>query len=161
MIDIGGILLSWQAAGIFDYVLPFLLIFSFVFGILIKTELLGKENKGLNAIIALAIGALSLQLDFIPLIFRELFPRLGVGLAILLCLLILVGLFIKEQQKTWNIIFSVIGAVILIVIVIQSFDMFGWGGFGFFGGDVVGWVVGAILLIGVIVAVVMTTSSKP
>lgn len=160
--DIGLILQTWASMGVFDYVLPFLLIFAFVFGILMKSELLGKENKGLNAVIAFALAALSLQLDFIPLIFREMFPRLGVGLAVLLCLLILVGLFIKnsgnDSGKTWNIIFSVVGAVIFLVIVVQSLTMYsGWGGWGFFSGDIIGWIVGALLLIGVIVAVVMTS----
>lgn len=163
MIDIGSILLTFDSMGVFDYLLPFVLIFAFIFGILTKTELLGKENKGLNAVIALALAAMSLQLDFIPLIFREMFPRLGVGLAVLLCLLILVGLFIKgsgtNSEKTWNIIFSVVGVVIFLVILVQSFDMFGWGGFGGFGGDVVGWIVGAVLLVGVIVAIVMSTNS--
>lgn len=162
--DIGLFLSNLAGAGVFDYVLPFLLVFALVFGILSKTQLFGNESKGINAVIALALGALSLQLDIIPLIFRELFPRLGVGIAVLLGLFILVGLFIpgdaaNQTRKTWDIILSVVGAIIFLIIVFQTFNFFGWGGFssGYWGGDIVGWIVGLIVFVGIIVAVIWTS----
>ena len=44
---ITNILNTWADLGVFAYVLPFLMIFAVVFGILSKTEILGK-NKGVR-----------------------------------------------------------------------------------------------------------------
>src|SRR3989344_2867821 len=94
----GEILAKWQEIGVFSYILPLLLIFALIFGILTKMSLLG-DNKAVNAIIALAVGLMSLQFDFVPRFFSEIFPRLGIGLAILLVLLILTGLFWSNEDS--------------------------------------------------------------
>ena len=62
--DIGNILAQWQAAGVFSYVLPFLLIFALTFGLLIRIGLFTTKtkegiegpNKSINAIIALSVA---------------------------------------------------------------------------------------------------------
>ena len=84
------ILNQWAALGIFDYVIPFLLIFAVVVAILQKSNVLG-DNKTVQAIVALSIGLLSIQFGFVQSFFRELFPRFGIGLSIFLVLLILNG----------------------------------------------------------------------
>ena len=60
-----------------------MLIFALVFGILIKTQIF-KDNKAVNGIIALAVAFMALQFDFVPTFFAQIFPRLGIGLAIIL-----------------------------------------------------------------------------
>lgn len=118
-----------EQAGFFAYILPFLLIFALVFGILTKTKIF-KNNKAINAIIALAIGLLALQFNFVPLFFSEIFPRLGIGLAIILALLILVGLFAPSKPDAWtNWIFFIAAAVVFVVVIVQTFGWLGWGSF--------------------------------
>jgi len=51
------------------------------------------ENRAVEAIIALAIGLLALQFDFVSVFFAEIFPKFGIGLAIFLVLLLLIGFF--------------------------------------------------------------------
>ena len=80
--SIQEVLQLWANLGFFDYVLPFLLIFAIVFGVLNAIKIFGKENKGINAIIAVAVGLLSLQWGFVPQFFSEVFPRTGVALAV-------------------------------------------------------------------------------
>src|SRR3989338_10579622 len=98
--SIGNMLLSWEQAGFFSYVLPFLLIFAIVFGILTKIKLFGAENKGLNAVVAIVVGLLSLQFSFVPIFFSEIFPRMGIGLSVILAVFILVGLFLPSRSET-------------------------------------------------------------
>ena len=98
---IGNILSQWEAMGFFSYVLPFLLIFAMVFGILIQLRLF-RDNKTINAIIALAVGLMALQFSFVPRFFSEIFPRLGVGLVVILIIIILTGLFANPEDK-WQI----------------------------------------------------------
>jgi len=155
---IADLLGQWEAAGVFDFLLPFLLIFAVIYGILTTINVFGK-NKGVNVILAVVIGLLALRLQFVPLFFTEIFPRLGVGLAVILSVLILVGLFVAEdQRRTWLMILSVLGAVVAIVIITRTFDVLGWV-YTYGGGDLAGWIVGAVLIIGVIIAVVQ--SGKP
>jgi len=66
---ITGVLNVWNNMGVFSYVIPFLLIFAVVFAILKKTGILGDDNDGILAIIAVAIGLLSLQFDFVSKFF--------------------------------------------------------------------------------------------
>ena len=94
---IADILNQWQTAGVFDYILPFLLIFSVVFGILASTNILGKQ-KGVNVIVSLVVGLLALRLGFVQLFFAQIFPRLGVGIGVILALLILAVLFVNKLK---------------------------------------------------------------
>jgi hypothetical protein len=127
---ITDILNIWQAAGIFAYLIPFLIVFAVVYGILNKTKLLG-ENRGVQATISLGVGLMSLVNDYVPNFFSSLFPYAGMAIAVLLVALILMGL-ISDQDFAYRIWF-VIGIVGFVAVVIASFsDMKWWlgGGFG-------------------------------
>ena len=152
VLDIRYLLSQWEAQGVFDFLLPFLLIFAVVFGILTTTNILGK-NKGVHIIIAFVIGLLALRLDFVPRFFAEIFPRLGVGLAVILSLIILIGLFVpQDEMRFWLWGLGAIAFVIAIVVISQSFEGFGWFSSGSYS-DYVGWIIGAVLIIGLIIAV--------
>lgn len=156
-LDIATILLQWQQVGVFDFLLPFLLIFAIIFGILSTTHIVG-ENKGIHVVIAFVIALMALQLNFVSDFYRELFPRLGVGIAILVVILILVGLFIaQEEMRYWGWGLGAIGFIIALVIVSKSFDQFGWYSNSSWS-DSAGWIIGAVLLIGIIIAIAASGS---
>lgn len=131
--SIGNLLSYWEQQGFFAYVLPFLLIFSVVFGILTRVNIFGRgtdvnANKGLNAIIALVIGLLSLQFDIVPLFFSDIFPRLGIGLSVILTLLILIGLFLpSDPNHKSNYLLMGVAVIVFIVVITKSFGDFGFG----------------------------------
>lgn len=142
------ILNTWADFGVFAYALPFLMIFAIVYGILNKTNLLG-ENKGVQATIALAIGLLALQFDYVSGFYASIFPYAGMGIAVLLVALILMGLAAGEKGMEWtNKVWFGIGAVIFIVVLFTSLSDFQWlGGLGY--GWIESWpalLAGAILL---------------
>lgn len=161
VMSIDMIIYQLEGAGIFNFLLPFLLVFALVYGILTATNMIG-HNKGVSVVIALVVGLMSIRLGFMQAFFAEMFPRLGIGLSILLALMILVGLFIpNDERRYWMWGFGAIGAVILIIIMVQSFDVLGLIGMG--GGywsDYVGYIIGAVLLIGVIIAVATSGSKR-
>jgi len=159
---IAQVLSEWDTAGVFDFLLPALLLFAIIFAILTKTMILG-ENKGVNVLIGAVIALLAIRLEFVPRFFSEIFPRLGVGLAVLLAVLILVGLFVysadEPNKKAWNRILMAIGLVIVIVTLTKSFDALGWF-YSYAGGDLAGWLIGIVLVTGLIVAVVSAGGGK-
>jgi len=153
---IGDLLSKWEAMGFFSYLLPFLLIFALVFGILTKTHPLG-DNKMVNGIIALAVALMALQFDFVPTFFSQIFPRVGVGLAIILGILILVGLFMPGESKMINYILLGVGVLVIGFVLIQSTEATGWQSGDWWGEN---WqmIVGAIFLF-ILVAVIIGSSN--
>lgn len=117
--SIGNLLNYWEQAGFFSYVLPFLLIFSMIFGILTQIRLF-KDNKSINAIIALSVGLMALQFPFVSRFFSEIFPRLAVGLIVLLILIILTGLFANPDDKWMMYLMWVVGVITVIIILVQT-----------------------------------------
>lgn len=152
--SIVDIFYQWESLGLFDFVLPFLLVFALVFGILSSTRFMGN-NKPVYIILAIVIGLMSLRYQyFLSTFMSELFPRLGIGLAVLLATLILVGLFIAEDEaRYWMYGLAAIGVIIAISVVYQSFSASGFlSGFGY-ESDLIGYIFLGILIVGVIIAV--------
>ena len=160
--EIGNILVKAEQAGVFSYVLPFLLIFALVNGILTRINLF-NENKAINAIISLVVGLLALQFDFVPRFFAEVFPRLGVGLAIILVILIIVGLFIDPENKGIMYTLLGIGGIITVIILVQS-GLFSDSYIGYWFYDnwpTIAWIVGIVVVIAIIASASSGKKTEP
>ena len=153
--SVGEILQVWAEYDIFFYVLPFLLIFALVFAILQKLNITGKEKeRGINAVIALTVALLSLQFDKVPLFFQEIFPRLGMGLAVILVALILMGLFVNPQEHQWAVYtFFGIGAITAVIILLNAFNDYAWWT-GSFWADNIELIVAGIIVVVLVGAVI-------
>ncbi len=149
---IGEMLNKWEQAGFFSYLLPFLLIFALVFGIMTKLDIF-KDNKMVNGIIALSVAFMSLQFDFVPTFFSQIFPRIGVGLAIILGILIIVGLFADPQSSAVNYVLLGIGVITVGAIIIQSAGALGWQS-GQWWEDNWQMVVGAVFLLILVIVII-------
>jgi hypothetical protein len=127
--SITDILNKWAEMGIFAYVLPFLMIFAVIFGILSKTRVLG-ENKAVQGLIAFAIGLMALQFDYVSNFFATLFPYTGMGISVLLVALILTGLFgIGDDKIEWvKYVWFAVGLVIFVVIFLMTLTDVAWLG---------------------------------
>ncbi len=149
------VLFQLERLGLFQFILPFFLLFAVVFGVLDWTKIFGG-NRGLHAVIAIVVGLLGIRYPVYADFLQVISPKLGVGLVIILILIILTGLFIPEgSQHILGWIMIGIGVVIALVIFAQSYEILG-GGYlgGFTNSDLIGWVIIIGLLIGFIVAVV-------
>lgn len=154
---LGNLLNIWEQAGIFSYAIPFLLIFALIFGILTRMNIF-KDNKAINGIIALAVALMALQFPVVPRFFAELFPALGVGLAVILVVLIISGLFIDPNNKGWMIGLMVVSVIVVVAVLVSA----SWSlGFVFGSWWRYNWptLIGILVFIGLIIAIV--ASSKP
>ncbi len=152
---VGEYLSQLEQYGFFSYVLPFLLIFALVFGILSVTKIF-QENKAVNGIIALVIGLMSLQFDMVPRFFAELFPRFGIGLAVILIVLILLGLFMPKQNWMAYVLFGV-ATLVLIIVLVKTAGSIGWYG-GYWWSDNWQLVAGAIFIL-VVIGIIVGASN--
>ncbi len=155
------IIFQWEYLGVFDFILPFLLIFAVVFGILGQMKIFG-DRKGIHVIIAIVLGLLASRFPLFTDFLNIVSPRLGIGLVVLLALLILVGMFSPGGQRgIIAYILMGVGVIIFIVVITSSFDIFGfgYGAWGFTDSELIGYVLLIAALIGVIVAVVVSGSS--
>lgn len=119
---------QWESSGIFDFFLPALLIFAVVYGILTSTNVLGG-NRGINFLISLAIALITIRVPFVSVFFTTVFPNFSIGLAIVLVVVILMGLFINKGNLPEFSNITMYGAlgigVIVAVVTLNQFDWFG------------------------------------
>jgi hypothetical protein len=157
-VDIGYLLQQWADLGVFDYLLPFLLIFALVYGILSSTNIF-RGNKTVNAVIALTIGLLSLQWGFVPQFFSEVFPRAGVGLAVILIIIVTAGFFV-DPKRVW-IMYTLLGVAAFVagVVLLNSFGSLGWQS-SFILQQYTGWIIFGVIFIIILAIIVGTTSGK-
>jgi peptidoglycan/LPS O-acetylase OafA/YrhL len=150
------LLSKWEQMGFFSYLLPFLLIFALVFGILTKTNIF-KDNKTVNGIIALAVALMALQFNFVSEFFSQVFPRVGVGLAVILIIMIIAGLFAPQDSNVVNYILLGVGVLIVGFILIQSAGQLGWQ-VGQFWDKYAGVIIAIILIVVVVIALINSKS---
>ena len=151
---ITDVLNTWADYGVFAYVLPFLMIFALVYGLLSKSKLLG-ENKGVHATLALVIGLLALQFDYVSNFFATIFPYAGIGIAVLLVGLILMGVLTEEEEAAKWIFFG-LGTIIFIVVLLYSLYDFQWlGGYASLGGNWIPWIILIIIVAATVVGVIL------
>jgi len=153
--EIGNMFSQWESAGFFSYVLPFLLIFALVFGILTKTGLF-KDNKAINGIIAVVVGMLSIQFGVVSSFFAEIFPRMGVGIAIFLVAIIFLGAFLPSEKWSVYTIFG-IGAIIFLVVIYKTAGAFNWT-VGYWWSDNWPTIIGIIFILAVIGIIVSSAT---
>ena len=92
--------------GLFDIVLPFLLVFAIVYAVLDKTRILGsykdksgdQPQKNLNAVVAFVIAMLVVAAANIVSVINEALPNIILLLVVLISFLVLIGVF-AEQGK--------------------------------------------------------------
>ena len=159
---ISDVLNQWAYFGIFDYVLPFLLIFAIVYAILSSLSPF-KENKGALLVIAIAVGLLSLQFDYVPLFFSSLFPYAGLAIGALVVVLILISFFPGDTNNKKIIYYTMltIGAIAAIIVVLSSFSSYSWWVGTWWLGQYTSVIVGLIVLIVLVTVVALNNKNSP
>ena len=152
--SIGDVLNRWADFGVFAYVLPFLMVFALVYGILSKSNIIG-ENKGVNATIALAFGLLALQFDYVSGFYASIFPYAGMGLAVLLIALILLGLVGVRAGMATNWIWLGLGVVIFLFVLMGALgDTYWLGGIGYNLADSAPALLAILIILGLMALII-------
>jgi len=132
-----GVLEFFVRLGIYDVVLPFLLVFTVVFAIMEKTKVFGMEKSGdtevtrknLNAMVAFVTAFLVIASSRLVAIINETLANMVLLLLMSVCFLLLIGSFMKETDKGvfleggWATFFTV---MIFLGLVLIFLNALGW-----------------------------------
>jgi len=123
----------FKTIGLFDVVLPFLLVFTIVFAILEKTKVLGTEEiegkkytkKNLNAVASFAIAFLVIASSQLVEVITRVSANAVVVLFLSVLFLLLVGSFHKEGepiylQGGWKVLFMAIVFLSIVGIFLDA-----------------------------------------
>jgi peptidoglycan/LPS O-acetylase OafA/YrhL len=151
-----------QSPFFIELVLPFVLVFAVVFAVLQKTEVLGKDKKQVDSIVALVIGLLFVSFGRATDIVNNLVPFLVVSLVIILVFMLLIGMLFKggefdlNDKVKWAITGIVSVALIIAVLVVTN----AWDYLAFFfsgegGSEVVTNIVFVVIVVIALTVVVL------
>jgi hypothetical protein len=99
-------MMAMERQGFVDVVLPFLLIFTIIFAVLQKTQVLGEKKKNFNVVIALVTSLLVIiphvtnryPVDADPIIIiNNALPQVSLVIVAVIFLLILIGVFGQDK----------------------------------------------------------------
>lgn len=128
----------FRELGLFDVVLPFILVFSLVYAVLEKTMILGREkigereypNKNLNAAISFVIAMLVIASSQIVGVINEALPNLVLLMVVSLMFLLLLGIFLgtgefnfadkHKRVNAWIMILMFLGVVLVFLGAIRD-----------------------------------------
>ena len=133
----GSVIDFLQKLGFFDVILPFLLVFTIVFGILEKTRVFGVEKidgkeyprKSINSMVAFAIGFFTVAAKQVVTSLQVSLPNVALVLIIVVCFLMLAGSFMGDKpfslegRGAWVGFLTVIMFLAVILIFLNSL---GW-----------------------------------
>lgn len=100
--------------GFYEIFLPFILVFAIVFGILQKTQLLGKDKKRLNIGVALAISLIAVGSLQFSGILQAFVAKLGFALVILLGIALFLGFMGVPLENKFTMAFAVIAFLAIV-----------------------------------------------
>jgi hypothetical protein len=172
-----GILLFFEKIGVYDVVLPFLLVFSIVFAILEKTKVLGVEKvegkeytkKNLNSMVSFVVSFLVIASSRLVEIITTVSAQVVVLLMASILFLLLVGSFFKEGagvflEGGWRTGFMWVMFIGILLIFLNALgwldDFWGWVSEGT-GGNAVGSIILLIVVILFMWFVVRSPEQKP
>ena len=178
---LGGALDFLNRLGVFETVLPFLLVFTMVFAFLEKTKIFGTEKyksasgtvydvtrKNMNSMVAFVIAFFVIASAQLVKLISEVTSKFVLLIILIFCFMLTVGVMRKEDEKgfelskTWIIVFEVIAFVAILLIFL---DALGWLDkiFNFIGGiwgsEATASLIMIIILIGFMLFI--TYDSKP
>ena len=103
-----------------ETLLPFLLVFTIMFAILQKTEILGKGKRQIDSLVSLAIGLIVIAFGQATGIIVNLIPILAVTAVVLLVFMLLYGMVFAEGRFDMNkYLKGGIGIVVGIVVIVS------------------------------------------
>mgnify|MGYP001576987919 CR=1 FL=1 len=123
------IITSFESIGVFDVAMPFILVFTLVFGVLEKISLFGANKKNINMVVSLVLAFLAIRNVFFIEMLNRFLPNIAMFLIIILMFLLLLGTFGGTLTGFQNMaaILAFIIAAIFVILALSSDVLLGYG----------------------------------
>ena len=118
--------------GFFDVILPFLLVFAIVFGVLQKTKIFGiADTKNIDSMVAFSIAFFVIAASNIVQIIQVSIPQVILILIAVISLLMLVGSIMTQKESTEKGILSNgwvkgLTGIFFLALIMIFFNSLGW-----------------------------------
>ena len=123
----GDMITYFQDIGVYEYFLPFLLVFAIIFAVLEKTKLFGPDKERINAVIAFVIGLVLIAQQSIVETINMFLPRVSLLFVIILMGLLLISMIGgKEFSGLTGGVFVVMVIVVVVFVVLALSPSLGW-----------------------------------
>ncbi len=143
-----------------EIVLPFLLVFTLIFAILDKTQVLGEGKRQINAIIAFVIGLILIAFPGPRNLIVNLMPLLVIMAVVMMIFLMLYSFAGGDTGEKWlKITFGVLVGLVLIIALLVFSGV--WGHIvnafkGGYGSSIVTNVVFVVIIVAAIIIVLVS-----
>lgn len=149
MVFIGDLFYQLQGSGVYEYLLPFLLVFSILFAILEKTQIFtGKKN--VNVIVSLIIGLIFVTQFSLVYTLNNFLPKISLFIIVAVMILILFGIFGVQVGNG-------LGGLMLLLATVASLLAVYWGLSPSLGFEIPYWIQynWDVIIIAIIIIIVM------
>lgn len=116
--------------GVFDVLVPFILVFVIMYATLHKTKILGDKNKNFNIALSLVIALIFITVTPVVEIVNTAIPHVAVVAVAIVMLLILIGLFGHEVTLAGGSLAGWAAAIAIVTVVYIFGDAAGWWDYG-------------------------------
>ncbi len=118
LVDLRLIIQQWESIGVFEIILPMLLVFALVFAILQRTKAL-SGRKGIDAIVAMVISLFAILNPAVSQMFRFVFEKTTIAIVILVACILLIGIVMPKKQGWWKFMSGFIGLGMFMWVLVQ------------------------------------------
>lgn len=119
---------QWASMGMFDVLLPFILVFAIIFSILQRTKILG-ESKQINSAVAGIISLFVIMNPYVTALFIPIFSQAGLALIILIAVMVVVGLLFNVTEVhpalKWVLVVFGIGMAVWLLSAMEN-SLYAW-----------------------------------
>lgn len=171
-----GVIGFLDKIGVYDVILPFLLVFTIVFAILEKTKVLGTETiggnvhtkKNLNSMVAFVVAFLVIASTQLVAVISEVMANVVLLLILAVCFLMLVGVFFGSKEFTlegspaWVRFFMIFMFIGIVVIFLNALDWLKYvlAVFVYWNADWAAGILFVAIILGFMIYIVKEPSSK-
>ncbi len=120
------LIIGLDQMGFYDVALPFIVIFALTFALLEKVKIF--NNRSINGVLALAMGFLFLQNDYLLQMFHRIVPNVAFILLAVILGLLLIGIFAGKSVQFRGLFLTIaFFFAIASIITAASYDRLGRG----------------------------------
>jgi hypothetical protein len=95
--DLRFVISQWANMGVFDVLLPLVLVFAVVFSILQRSGILGRR-RAIDATVAFVISLFVIANRYVSELFLPIFSQAGLTIIILVAVMLILGLFVSTEE---------------------------------------------------------------